>query len=100
VQRPADLDLRSHVASAYREPTSQASATVAVRPGAALQLRRWAAEVAEGADADRGWDLATITYGDVGWLAQAVAGHADDVVALDPPELVKAVVGRLEAAAS
>ena len=46
-----------------------------------------------------GWDVATISYGDLQWLAQGVAGHADDVVALDPPELVSAVVAGCKAAA-
>jgi predicted DNA-binding transcriptional regulator YafY len=73
---------------------------VSVRPGAAHQLRRWAAKVDEAADEQRGWDVVTISYGDLQWLAQGVAGHADDVVALDPPELVAAVVRRLRAAAS
>jgi predicted DNA-binding transcriptional regulator YafY len=41
-----------------------------------------------------------ISYGDLQWLAQGVAGHADDAVVLDPPELVSAVVRRLRAAAT
>jgi proteasome accessory factor B len=98
--RPDDIDLRSYIARAYtREPTTQTLATVSVRPGAAHQLRRWATEVRQAADGPRGWDLATISYGDVQWLAQGVAGHGADVIALDPPELVDAVVKRLRAAA-
>jgi proteasome accessory factor B len=97
--RPADLDLRSHIVRAHREPSSQFTATVSVRPGAALQLRRWSRDVAKAADPVRGWDVATITYGDLEWMAQGVAGHADDAVVLDPPELVSAVVSRLRAAA-
>ena len=98
---PEDVDLRSFIERAYRrEPATEATATVSVRPGAAHQLRRWAVEVAESADVTRGWDIAHISYGDVQWLAQGVAGHADDVVALGPPELVEAVVRRLRAAAS
>jgi proteasome accessory factor B len=98
---PGDVDLRSFIERAYRrEPSTQATATVAVRPGAAFQLRRWAEQVDDGADPRRGWDLATISYGDLEWMAQGVAGHADDVVVLEPPELVDAVVRRLRAAAS
>jgi proteasome accessory factor B len=98
---PADVDLRSFIERAYRrEPATEATATVAVRPGAAFQLRRWAVQVDDGADDLRGWDLARISYGDLEWMAQGVAGHADDVVALEPPELVDAVVRRLRAAAS
>ncbi len=98
---PADLDLRSFIERAYyREPTTESTARVAVRPGAALQLRRWAAKVDDRADNLRGWDVATIAYGDLHWMAQGVAGHADDVVVLEPPELVDAVVARLRAAAS
>jgi proteasome accessory factor B len=100
VARPADLELRQHIARAYHEPRNETLAKVALRPGAALQLRRWSVEVDAAADPTRGWDVASISYGDVGWLAQAVAGHADDAVVLDPPDLVKAVIGRLEAAAS
>lgn len=98
---PDGVDLRSFIERAYRpEPATESSATVAVRPGAAHQLRRWAAQVDEAADGVRGWDVVTIAYGDLQWLAQGVAGHADDVVALEPPELVTAVVRRLRAAAS
>jgi proteasome accessory factor B len=98
---PGDVDLRSFIERAYRrEPVSDSSARIAVRPGAALQLRRWAAEVQDGADGLRGWDVARISYGDLDWWAQGVAGHADDVVVLEPPELVDAVVRRLRAAAS
>jgi proteasome accessory factor B len=98
---PDDVDLRSFIERAYRrEPVDESSARIAVRPGAALQLRRWAAEVDDGADDVRGWDVAHISYGDLDWMAQGVAGHADDVVVLEPPELVDAVVRRLTAAAS
>ncbi len=97
--RPDDVDLRSFVVTTFREPTQRRDARVSLRPGAATQLRRWAASVEAGAGAG-GWDVATISYGDVQWLAQGVAGHADDVVALDPPELVSAVVARLKAASA
>ncbi|MDX6244377.1 MAG: proteasome accessory factor [Frankiales bacterium] len=98
---PDGVDLRSFIERVYRrEPSTEATARVSVRPGAAHQLRRWAAKVDEAADEERGWDVVTILYGDLQWLAQGVAGHADDVVALDPPELVAAVVRRLRAAAS
>ncbi|BEP15852.1 WYL domain-containing protein [Acidothermaceae bacterium B102] len=98
--RPEGVDLRGSIAYSYqREPTIRTMATVSVRPGAAHQLRRWAAEVTEAGDASRGWDVATIAYGDVEWLAQGVAGHADDAVVLTPPELVSAVVSRLRTAA-
>jgi proteasome accessory factor B len=99
---PDGVDLRSFIERAYRrEPSAQeATATVSVRPGAAHQLRRWAARVDEAADEQRGWDVVQISYGDLQWLAQGVAGHADDAVVLDPPELVSEVVRRLRAAAS
>jgi predicted DNA-binding transcriptional regulator YafY len=98
---PPGVDLRSFIERAYqREPTAEATATVSVRPGAAHQLRRWAMQVDEAADEQRGWDLVQISYGDLQWLAQGVAGHADDAVVLDPPELVSAVVRRLRAAAA
>jgi predicted DNA-binding transcriptional regulator YafY len=98
---PPGVDLRSFIERAYqREPTAEATATVSVRPRAAHQLRRWAMQVDEAADEQRGWDLVQISYGDLQWLAQGVAGHADDAVVLDPPELVSAVVRRLRAAAA
>jgi proteasome accessory factor B len=99
--RPEHIDLRSYIANAFqREPSVRTIATVAVRPGAAHQLRRWAAEVTEAGDERSGWDVATISYGDVEWLAQGVAGYADDAVVLTPPELVTAVVSRLRLAAT
>jgi proteasome accessory factor B len=91
VTRPAGADLTSLVA-AYDAATPSAVALVQVRQGKGLGLRRRAATVTAGPP---GWDVVEVSYPDTGRLADTVLHYGADVVVLEPPEAVEAVVGRL-----
>jgi len=65
---------------------------VAVRPGRAAGLRRWATDVVAGADGD----VLTIPYGDAERLASTLVGYGADVRADGPPELREAVIQQLK----
>lgn len=93
-ERPADLDLLSFVSS--RGPETVRIARVRVRGPRIDHLRRMAAS---GAPTAAGDEL-TIEYSDVEWLARQVASAGAAAVALDPPELVDAVVRRLRRVAT
>ena len=61
-----------------------------VTGGGAGQLRRIAQAEDDG--------LLTITFSDVGWLARVIASAGSAARALDPPDLVDAVMSRLRTA--
>ncbi|MGB9376698.1 MAG: WYL domain-containing protein [Mycobacteriales bacterium] len=94
VRVPPDLDLVAMAASQGAETTT-AAATVRVRRGAATGLRRRAKEISRGDDAD----VIEVPYSDPEALAEQLAGYADDVVVLDPPEVRAAVIRGLKALA-
>lgn len=91
---PPGVDVRARVAVLADDPPARA-ATLRVRDGAGAALRR-RARVAE--PADEGWTRLTVDFGETGVLADEIAAHGADVVALDPPELRHAVVERLRGA--
>jgi proteasome accessory factor B len=88
-ERPEQVDLLNHVAG--RDPDETRIAQVQVTGSGAGQLRRLA-------DSMHG-DVLTISYFDVGVLARMVASAGTSARAIDPPELVAAVIGRLRAVA-
>jgi proteasome accessory factor B len=91
--RPPGLDMLALVRGANHVPDR--CARVRVAPNRAGQLRRLAREVEHG----EGGDLLTIDFRDLDRTAGQVAAAGVDAYVLEPPELVKAVVGLLEAAA-
>lgn len=94
VQVPEGLDIRVQVAR-LAEDVPRAEATLRVRAGGGVALRRRA--VGERPDKTPGWDELVVPYGDAEQLAEEVSGYGPDVVAIEPPELIAAVVRRLRA---
>src|SRR4051812_16321767 len=92
VSRPAGADLTALVA-AYDAASPASIAVVRVRQGKGLGLRRRAVNVSAG---PQGWDVVEVTYPDTDRLADQVLPYGADVVVLEPPEAVDAVVSRLQ----
>ena len=88
-ERPQHVDLLDHVTG--RDPDETRVAHVRVTGSGAGRLRR----LAESTDSE----VLTVHYHDIGVLAGIVASAGPSALALDPPELVAAVVTRLSAAA-
>lgn len=88
-ERPARVDLLAVVSS--RGPETVRTARVRVRGQRIDHLRRMSAA---SVPTDAGDEL-TIEYSDIEWLARQVASAGAAAVALDPPELVDAVIARL-----
>jgi len=84
--RPDGLDMLGLVRGANHQPDRQARVRVA--PGRAGELRRLARQVEPTPDGD----VLTLDYRDLDRLAGLVAGAAPEAVALEPPELIAAVV--------
>lgn len=95
---PEQVDLLAAVAITEGRAEERGEATVRVRSGAAAGLRRHATAVPE-SDGEAGWDVLTLRYRDPDALARRLAGYADDVVVLDPADVVDAVVRHLRAVA-
>jgi proteasome accessory factor B len=87
--RPAKIDLLEMVAG--RRPDDGRLARVAVSGAGAAALRRIAQSDEDG--------LLTIGYTDTNWLARVIAGAGAAARVLEPPDLVAAVVDRLQASA-
>ena len=87
--RPPDLDMLELVRGANHQPDQLAS--VRVVPGRGGQLRRQARQIRSTAEGE----VLTLDYRDLDRLAGLVAGAGADAVALEPPELVAAVIGLL-----
>ena len=79
-----------------RGPETVRTARVRVRGPRIDHLRRMAAS----ARPTEAGDELTIEYSDVEWLARQVASAGAAAVALEPPELVDAVVRRLHRVAA
>ena len=95
VTRPEGVNLRALVSS-YDAASPAAVAVVRVREGKGLGLRRRAVNVSAGPP---GWDVVEVTYPDTGRLADQVLPYGADVVVLEPPDAVDAVVARLQSLA-
>ncbi|HEX6969705.1 MAG TPA: WYL domain-containing protein [Micromonosporaceae bacterium] len=89
---PADIDLISHVARWSGPAEHRGQATVLVRPGRAVGLRRWARAVCPDPDGDR----LILPYGDPEALAATLVRYGADVLVLDPPQVREAVIQRLK----
>lgn len=92
--RPAGIDLLAFVRGAHSDAAR--AARVQVTAGRAGQLHRLASETTSASD---GVEILTIPYRDGDQLAGVIAAAGVDAVALEPPELVSAVVALLARAA-
>jgi proteasome accessory factor B len=72
-------------------------ATLRVRAGAGLGLRRSAASISPSAD-DPGWEILTSRFTDAKWFAEYVAWFGADAVVIDPPDLREEVIATLKGA--
>jgi proteasome accessory factor B len=90
---PPGTDLREHL-ERLSPAQPRATATVRVRIGAGIGLRRSATGVQPG---DDGWDVVRLPYGDADQLAAELVGYGPDVMVVDPPQVRETVVGRLRA---
>jgi proteasome accessory factor B len=88
-ERPEKVDLIELVAG--RGPGEERLALVRVAGSGAGQLRRIAQSEVDG--------VLTISFAETQWLARIIAGAGSSARALEPPDLVQAVVERLSAAA-
>jgi len=88
-ERPEKVDLLDLVAG--RGPGDDRLALVRVSGSGAGQLRRIAQSEVDG--------VLAISFLDTQWLARIIAGAGSSAVALEPPDLVAAVVDRLRASA-
>jgi proteasome accessory factor B len=72
-------------------------ATLRVRAGAGLGLRRSATSVSPSGD-DPGWEIVTSQFTDVKWYAEYVAWFGADAVVIEPPDLRDEVIAKLKGA--
>ncbi|MFI7589107.1 helix-turn-helix transcriptional regulator [Spongisporangium articulatum] len=93
---PDEHDLDPRLLLGGQRAQDERTATVRVRVGHGAGLRRRALGV-RSAVAD-GWDEVDVRVGDVGSLADELAGYGPDVVALAPADVRDGVVRRLRAA--
>jgi proteasome accessory factor B len=91
---PPGADVREIVTSTGGPSPDRRTAVVRLRRDAAYGIRRWAAGIRRDDDE---WDLAELSFADVEWLADYLAGFADDVVVLDPPDARDAMIQHLKA---
>ncbi len=89
---PADIDLIGQVARWSGPVERPGRATVLVRPGRAVGLRRSAHEVSTGPEGDR----LVLPYADAEALAGTLVRYGPDVRVLSPPEVRDAVIQRLK----
>jgi proteasome accessory factor B len=94
VQVPEGVDFRSEVAVTLRDSPRE-TATVSVRPGSGVALRRRATEERRGLAAE-GWDELTVGFADPESFAQEIVAYGPDVVVVQPAAVRDAVVRRLQ----
>jgi proteasome accessory factor B len=92
---PPGADVRELVRDWDSMPSREHIATLRVRRGAGVGLRRHALS---DKPADEQWDEVTTSYGDGGWFPDYVASFGPDVIVIDPPDLREAVITRLKGA--
>jgi len=90
-ERPADLDLISHVARWTGPVEHSGQATVLLKPGRAAGIRRFAENLVPGPDGDR----VNVRYSDPDSFARWIVGYGADLVVLGPDEVRKATIARL-----
>ncbi|MFB9836405.1 helix-turn-helix transcriptional regulator [Actinoallomurus acaciae] len=91
---PDGVDVREIVAESSNPAPDRRTATVRLRRGAAHGIRRWAADVRSG---EGEWDRAELGFADVDRLVDYLAGFADDVVVIGPPDVRDAMIQHLKA---
>jgi proteasome accessory factor B len=94
---PPGADVRALVCDWDSMPSREQIATLRVRHGAGVGLRRHAKSETP---VDNDWDEITTSYGEGGWFPDYVAWFGPDVIVLDPPDLREAVIARLKGALS
>lgn len=92
---PADHDPRAMITRSTTEEPGELRARVALRLGSGHQLRRRGELLPE--RGPHGWDVVAVNSGSVRALAEEIAGLGPDAIALEPPDLVEAVVSTLRA---
>jgi proteasome accessory factor B len=90
---PPGADVRELVRDWDSAPSTERVATLRVRRGAGVGLRRHALS---DKPVDDDWDEITTSYGDGGWFPDYAAWFGADVIVLDPPDLREAVIARLK----
>jgi len=95
VEVPAGVDIRRQVAVLARDQPRD-EATLHLRPGAGVGLRRRATRESPGQAPDD-WDEVVVGFNDPESLATEIAGYGPDVVAATPEAVREAVVRRLTA---
>jgi proteasome accessory factor B len=94
---PAGTEVRETVRAWDADPPAVRTAAVRLRGGAGHGLRQRATGVRPD-PGDGAWELAELSFSDVGWFADHLASFGADVVALEPADLREAVIGRLKGA--
>jgi proteasome accessory factor B len=89
---PAGVDLIRYVAHWSGPVERTQTARVLVRHGRAAGVRRWATEVASTVDGD----VLEMRYADADGFAAWLVGYGADVTVLEPDDVRKSVIGRLE----
>jgi proteasome accessory factor B len=92
---PPDADVREMVRDWDSMPSREQIATLRVRRGTGVGLRRHALSDKR---VDDEWDEITTSYGEGGWFPEYAAWFGPDVIVLDPPDLREAVIARLKGA--
>jgi len=92
---PPGADVRELVRDWDSTPVREQIATLRVRHGAGVGLRRHALS---DNPVDDEWDEVTTTYSEGGWFPDYAASFGSDVIVLDPPDLREAVIKRLKGA--
>ncbi len=92
---PAGTDVRETVRAWDADPPAVRTAVVRLRHGAGHGLRQRATGCRPDPQGP-GWDLADLSFSDVGWFADYIASFGADVVAVEPADLREAVIGRLK----
>jgi proteasome accessory factor B len=89
---PADVNLISYVANWSGPVDRPGRAVVLVRPGRAAGVRRFAEPLGSQPEGDR----VALRYADADGLARWLVGYGADVLVLEPDEVRKAVMARLQ----
>jgi proteasome accessory factor B len=90
---PEGTDVRELVRGWDDSPPQHREATLRIRPGAGLGLRRGA--LRDTPDGD-GWDSVLVTFHEAGRFSEHLARFGPDVIVVDPPDLREAVIRRLK----
>ncbi|EMY35605.1 transcriptional regulator-like protein [Arthrobacter crystallopoietes BAB-32] len=97
VSVPEEFTMRAAL-DALDPEREQGTARLLLRHGRAQSLRTSAVPASPKASVPEGWDEVQCPYSDVEILAEEVASHGATAVALEPAELVAAVVRRFQGA--